>query len=40
MCDILKGSIFFIGNDKFTINGLHGVLAFYRFYILGSRCAH
>jgi hypothetical protein len=22
-------------NEKFTINGLHGVLAFYRFYILG-----
>jgi hypothetical protein len=26
---------YFKGNEKFTINGLHGVLAFYRFYILG-----
>jgi hypothetical protein len=35
MCDILKGSVYFKGNEKFIINGLHGVLAFYRFYILG-----
>jgi hypothetical protein len=27
----IKGSIYFKGNEKFTINGLHGVLAFYRF---------
>jgi hypothetical protein len=30
---ILKGSIYFKGNEKFTINGLHGVLAFYRFFL-------
>jgi hypothetical protein len=34
MCDI-KGSIYFKGNEKLTINGLHGVLAFYRFLYLG-----
>jgi hypothetical protein len=34
-CDILKVSIYFKGNEKFTIKGLHGVLAFYRFYIFG-----
>jgi hypothetical protein len=33
--DIKKGSIYFQGNEKFIINGLHGVLAFYIFYILG-----
>jgi hypothetical protein len=32
MCDIKR---YFKGNENFTINGLHGVLAFYRFYILG-----
>jgi hypothetical protein len=32
---VKKGNIFFKGNEKFTIYGLHGVLAFYRFYILG-----
>jgi hypothetical protein len=35
VCDIKKGSIYFKGNEKFTINGLHGVLAFYRFIELG-----
>jgi hypothetical protein len=35
MCDIKKGSIYFKGIKKLKINGLHGVLAFYRFYILG-----
>jgi hypothetical protein len=30
MCDIFKGSIYFKGNEKFTINELHGVLALYR----------
>jgi hypothetical protein len=28
-----KFVIYFKGNLKFKINGLHGVLAFYRFYI-------
>jgi hypothetical protein len=26
-------SIYFKGNEKITINGLHGVLAFYRLYV-------
>jgi hypothetical protein len=34
MCDILKGSIYFKGNEQFTIKGLHGVLAFlYNLYL-------
>jgi hypothetical protein len=32
---ILKDNIYFQGYEHFTINGLHGVLAFYRFYIMG-----
>jgi hypothetical protein len=31
MCDIKKGSIYFKSKETVTINGLHGVLAFYRF---------
>jgi hypothetical protein len=27
-CVILKGNIYFKGNEKFTINGLHGVIDF------------
>jgi hypothetical protein len=36
MCGIKKVAFtIHKGNEKFTINGLHGVLAFYRFDILG-----